>query len=135
MHLTKNIKITLISVILINLIWFSFTNEYFEYFQKPIKSLVSLGEKVKENFFEIKKSLLSENGTKDYSYMDRIKEDEKIEMRLPIYCEKVIVVTTINKPTLNLKYMRDALYGWCLLVVFDKKTPNDWSYKNTFFIR
>jgi hypothetical protein len=28
--------------------------------------------------------------------------------------------------------MRDALYGWCLLVVFDKKTPTNWSYKNAF---
>ena len=47
-------------------------------------------------------------------------------------CEKVIVITTINEPTINVKYMRDALYGWCLLVVFDKKTPTNWSYKNVF---
>ena len=30
--------------------------------------------------------------------------------------------------------MSDALYGWCLIVIGDRKTPPDWTYKNAFYL-
>lgn len=49
-------------------------------------------------------------------------------------CEKWIIMTTINHATEHVKYVSDASYGWCVLVVGDKKTPDSWSYKEVFFL-
>jgi hypothetical protein len=49
-------------------------------------------------------------------------------------CEKWIIMTTINQPTDHVKYTNDASYGWCVLVVGDKKTPSNWSYKDVFYL-
>ena len=57
-----------------------------------------------------------------------------ISIRIPIYCQNYIILTTINMPTKDVKYIKDALYGWCLIVVGDKKTPLDWKYKDTYYL-
>jgi hypothetical protein len=49
-------------------------------------------------------------------------------------CEKWIILTTINQPTDDVKYINDASYGWCVLVVGDKKTPSNWNYKDVFYL-
>jgi hypothetical protein len=64
---------------------------------------------------------------------DNLKNSE-ISIRIPIYCQNYIILTTINIPTKDVKYIKDALYGWCLIVVGDKKTPLDWKYKDTYYL-
>jgi hypothetical protein len=59
---------------------------------------------------------------------DQIIQDENIS------CEKWIVVTTINHPTQHVKYLNDALHGWCIVVASDKKTPSNWNYKFIHFL-
>ena len=49
-------------------------------------------------------------------------------------CTKWIILTTINQPTDHLKYINDASYGWCVLVVGDKKTPPDWNYREVYYL-
>jgi hypothetical protein len=49
-------------------------------------------------------------------------------------CAKWIVLTTINSPTEQVKYIRDAHPGWCVLVAGDTKTPRDWKYKNVVYL-
>ena len=49
-------------------------------------------------------------------------------------CEKWIVITTISLPTEDVKYIHDTAFDWCVVVVADKKTPSDWSYKNVIFL-
>ena len=58
------------------------------------------------------------------------KKNARNNFKIPVYCDKFIILTTINEPTDHVKYINDALYGWCLIVVADKKTPVDWHYKN-----
>ena len=43
-------------------------------------------------------------------------------------CDKWIILTSINHPTEHIKYMNDALHGWCLLVLGDSKSPANWNY-------
>jgi hypothetical protein len=49
-------------------------------------------------------------------------------------CRKWIVVTSINKPTEHVKYLNDALMGWCVVIAGDKKTPQDWNYKSIVYL-
>ena len=51
-----------------------------------------------------------------------------------IKCDKWIIVTSINYPTEHIKYMKDALHGWCLLVLGDTKSPPSWNYKDTIYL-
>ena len=53
---------------------------------------------------------------------------------LPPNCDKFVILTSIYPPTNDVKYINDALYGWCLIVVGDKKTPLDWSYKSAYYL-
>ena len=50
------------------------------------------------------------------------------------YCDKWIVLTTINSPTTHVKYLRDTALGWCVVVVADQKTPVSWQYKDVYFL-
>ncbi len=49
-------------------------------------------------------------------------------------CSRWIVVTTISLPTDDIKYIHDSSFDWCIVVVADKKTPANWSYKNVVFL-
>jgi len=46
---------------------------------------------------------------------------------------KFIVVTTINYPTESVKKLA-SLEGWCLIVVGDTKTPEDWAWPNCTYL-
>ncbi len=48
-------------------------------------------------------------------------------------CTKWIVITTISLPTDDVKYLHSS-FDWCVVVVADKKTPDNWSYKNIIFL-
>lgn len=76
----------------------------------------------------------SEIAEKNYNTTKQEFGQLNISIKIPNYCEKFIVLTTINDPTPNVKYMSDVLNGWCLIVVSDTKTPPSWSYKNAFFL-
>ena len=52
----------------------------------------------------------------------------------PTKCVKWIVITTISLPTNHVKYIRDSSMGWCVVVVADKKTPDDWNYRDVHFL-
>ena len=135
MNQTKNIKLILTSIFVICFMLIYWSSQYFS-FQKSPNHVNPPEESNKDN--------IEQNDTPVDDYIESISdineqnsittEEKKLEgsLRLADNCEKVIVITTINEPTMNVKYMRDALYGWCLLVVFDKKTPTNWSYKNVF---
>jgi len=135
MIITKNLKLILTSIFAICFMLIYWSSQYFS-FQNSPNYVKSPEESNKDNFVQ--------NDTPDDDYIESVSdivdqnpitaEQKKLEgsLRLPDNCEKVVVITTINEPTMNVKYMRDALYGWCLLVVFDKKTPTNWSYKNAF---
>jgi hypothetical protein len=135
MQVTKNVKFVLTSIILINLALLYWSSQNFD-LKKSINYITSFGQNKMENFIQ------NENDPEDLqddTYIESV--TDKIEpkrlddsLRLPDKCEQVIVLTTINDPTPDVKYMRDSLYGWCVLVVFDKKTPKNWSYKDTFFL-
>ena len=47
--------------------------------------------------------------------------------------KKVIVSTSINKPTEAIKKF-DSLKDWLLIVVGDKKTPKNYKLKNIFYL-
>jgi len=49
-------------------------------------------------------------------------------------CSRWIVITTISLPTDDIKYIHDSSFDWCIVVVADKKTPANWSYKNVVFL-
>jgi len=74
------------------------------------------------------------------SYLNLTNEEDtnlneaEILFKLPNDCKKFIIITSINLPTSNIKYMHDAFYSWCLIVVGDEKTPKDWRYKNIYFL-
>ena len=51
-----------------------------------------------------------------------------------INCTQWIVITTISLPTDDIKYIHDSSFDWCVVVVSDKKTPVNWSYKNVVFL-
>ena len=50
------------------------------------------------------------------------------------FCDKWIVLTTINPPTSHVKYLRDSALGWCVVIVADQKTPASWQYKDVHFL-
>ena len=50
-------------------------------------------------------------------------------------CKKWIVITTIQKPTRDVKYIHDATSPeWCTVVVADKKSPANWQYKSVIYL-
>lgn len=49
-------------------------------------------------------------------------------------CDKYIILTSINNPTEHVKYINDALVDWCLIVVGDRKTPKNYSYKHLIYL-
>jgi hypothetical protein len=94
------------------------------------------------NFKQINSNQINDHFSNDYEIVkenSNLKSQEfysqlNVSIKIPQFCEKFVILTTINKPTPNVKYMSDALYGWCLIVVGDRKTPPGWSYKNAFFL-
>ena len=124
MEIGRHLKCCIIFIIAFLVMLAFWYNEYF-YFQTPQKYRLSPNEEniIENDFFD--------DETTDH--LD-LKKSTNEDLRLPDYCERVIVLTTINEPTANVKYMSDALYGWCLLVVGDKKTPENWQYKNAFYL-
>lgn len=46
---------------------------------------------------------------------------------------KYIIITTINYPTRAVELF-SKMPGWKVIVVADKKTPNDWNYENVDFL-
>ena len=87
-------------------------------------------KKEEETFLNNYDIVKEDSNFKDEEFYNEL----NVSLKLPLYCQKFIILTTINTPTPNVKYVSDALYGWCLLVVGDKKTPKDWSYKNAFYL-
>lgn len=49
-------------------------------------------------------------------------------------CDKWVVITTINYPTEHVKYMRNSLNDWCIVVLGDRKTPVDWFYEKIVYL-
>ncbi|CAF0910446.1 unnamed protein product [Brachionus calyciflorus] len=49
-------------------------------------------------------------------------------------CKKYVILTSINNPTDQVKYINDALVDWCLIVVGDTKTPKNFSYKHLVYL-
>ncbi|KAK6753881.1 hypothetical protein RB195_013084 [Necator americanus] len=47
--------------------------------------------------------------------------------------QKWIVITTTNHPTKEIERLAN-INGWKLLVVANRKTPRNWSYKNVHFL-
>jgi hypothetical protein len=99
------------------------------------------------NNFEISKiqniglsfNVQTDNYNNIYNENDREKnnfEDYEIvyEQNAFYNCDKWIVMTTINLPTEHVKYLHDSAFGWCIVVVADKKTPVDWQYKNIYYL-
>jgi hypothetical protein len=73
----------------------------------------------------------SQDSTKQNSQEKSIENLEKVELKK---CTKWIVITTISLPTDDVKYIHDSSFDWCVVVVADKKTPVNWSYKNVIFL-
>lgn len=44
------------------------------------------------------------------------------------------MITSVSRPTENVKYLQDALFEWCLVVVGDAKSPASWAYKDATFL-
>ena len=44
------------------------------------------------------------------------------------------MITSISEPTDHVKYVQDALFEWCLVVVGDSKSPSNWKYKDAIFL-
>lgn len=74
----------------------------------------------------------------EYESVEKEEEKEQIgeksDPETGSSCEKWIVITSISEPTDHVKYLRDALVDWCLVVVGDTKSPADWKYKDTIFL-
>jgi len=138
MQLTKNVKLVFTSIFILNLAVLYWSSQYFGF----AKSL-NLVKGIKNNFIQddaTREDILEDSNEYEDAKIESVSdiiEPKRLDgsLRLSDKCEKVIVVTTINDPTSDLAYMRDALYGWCILVVFDKKTPQNWSYKDAFVLR
>jgi hypothetical protein len=80
-------------------------------------------------FFPKIKLLKSESETSQEELVqiqDTVKNMDKIS------CTQWIVITTISLPTDDIKYIHDSSFDWCVVVVADKKTPVNWSYKLFF---
>lgn len=58
----------------------------------------------------------------------------KTKIKLNIECQKWVIITTINEPTEHVKYLHDALFDWCLVVLGDSKSPPLWHYKEIKFL-
>jgi hypothetical protein len=82
---------------------------------------------INESNFKKENQILNEPSINNY-------KNEDISTKIPVYYDKFIIITTINEPTEHLKYINDALYGWCLLVIGDKKTAPNWKYKNVYYL-
>lgn len=46
----------------------------------------------------------------------------------------IIVYTNSSKPSESIRTLNDVMYGWCVLVVGDTNTPDDWAYKDVYFL-
>ncbi len=44
------------------------------------------------------------------------------------------MITSISEPTEHVKYLQDALFDWCLIVLGDSKSPQRWAYKDAVFL-
>lgn len=49
-------------------------------------------------------------------------------------CEKWIILSSIEYPNDQIKYLRDSSFGWCFLVVAHFKTPVNWEYKDIHYL-
>ena len=45
-----------------------------------------------------------------------------------------MITTSKRNPTEHAKYLQDALFEWCLVVVGDTKSSADWKYKDAVFL-
>jgi hypothetical protein len=73
----------------------------------------------------------------DYDYMKKLtteSNDNDLANAGSQKCVKAVILTTINYPTEQVKYIRDAHPDWCVIVAGDKKTPRDWKYKNVIYL-
>ena len=96
------------------------------------RTVNDVNEDVHKNEFykENKINADTENRNKLFDSLNlTIFEERKLKL-----CTKWIILTTINQPTDHLKYINDASYGWCVLVVGDKKTPPDWNYRQVYYL-
>ena len=64
----------------------------------------------------------------------QIKNEQILIENSNLSCDKWIVITSISLPTDDVKYIHDASFDWCVVVVADKKTPTNWAYKNIVFL-
>jgi len=48
--------------------------------------------------------------------------------------DKFIIITTVNQPTEGIKKIAEYKKDWVLIIVADKKTPDNWCCNNTHFI-
>jgi len=85
------------------------------------------------------------SSSKDFGKLPKIKflnSESEVSQEIPdsvenkdkINCTQWIVITTISLPTDDIKYIHDSSFDWCIVVVADKKTPVNWSYKNVVFL-
>ena len=86
-------------------------------------------------FLFVNKSFYDLNPKTNYSIVKNLAAKPAGKILLaPTKCEKWIVITTISWPTNHVKYIRDSSMGWCVVVVADKKTPDDWNYRDVHFL-
>lgn len=103
-------------------------------FEKNHKHLIST--KTKSNFkhdetLESKKVYnLSSSDIENYIFTGIYKNDRDRNLN----CNKWVVITSVNFPTEHVKYVQDALFEWCVLVVGDSKSPSSWAYKDITFL-
>ncbi len=77
------------------------------------------------------KLLNTENATSQEELVDT---PDIFEKKNKLNCTQWIVITTISFPTDEIKYIHDSSFDWCVVVVADKKSPVNWSYKNVAFL-
>ncbi len=66
--------------------------------------------------------------------ISKSKLSEKVPTKPSFDCDNWIVITTISLPTDDVKYIHDATFDWCTVVVADRKTPVNWNYKKVVFL-
>jgi len=76
------------------------------------------------------------NSENEISQEEHVKMQDTVENMDKLNCtqDKWIVLTTISLPTDDVKYIHDSSFDWCVVVVADKKTPVNWSYKYVVFL-
>lgn len=114
MRILKLSMLLLIVIILFTIVFIVYNSYNLKFKLKSFKSNNKLDDQKRISPTHVRLKLFNEN-----------------KIRL---CEKWIIITTINQPTDHVKYINDASYGWCVLVVGDKKTPSNWNYKDVFYL-